>query len=211
MEQIKQVEGIYERIQKVEQEIKEKTEKRDEFFLRHENERLDKIKEQLNKYVELLNSTIPLKNIEGLIKQRAMSSEKGGRNYNIRLSLDFSNGILGFAYRNNDIYANNGLQSFVPIITKNAKYETQGIYTLSCERYEKLFQRQEIDPEVFIDLLKNIVVEIIQRLEKKLDELQQQAANIFVPDTDTSDNIEGQQRIIIGQFQNYKVVLEREE
>ena len=206
MEQIKQLEGIYEKIQKVEQEIKEKTERRDEFFVQHEDERLSKIKEQLNKYVALLNSTIPLRKIKELIGQCGISSEKQGRAYCMRLTLDFSDGRLMFYFRQNQI--GYSYHEYSLTITKDGSL-SEGKCTLSCKKYAEVFQ--DTEPEVFIDLLKDIVGTIIQRLEDKLDKLQQQAADIFVPDTYTSDNIEKQQKIIIGQFQNYKVVLEKEE
>ena len=210
-ENIVKLENLFEEIMDVQEEIKTKTALRNEYIISHANPVFEDIQNKINKYIELIDNTFPLDKLSNTIMEngKMMSKSIHNNQYDIFVYFDFKNKVCEYSYKH--IGASYSRNTFALKVTQQEKWVTEdgqsSAYSLTCNKFVNIFKTVE-NVYVILDIFKDIVQHIVTALTNRLQKLKEESSAIIIPQINYKENDENQ-KIILGEFDNYQIILEK--
>ena len=203
MDNIEKFELLGEEFAQIERDINAKKVLNEKNILQYGNMVLEKAMLQIQKEIESIDSVFPLECVGNLIKYKGMNAEFRYSRGKILIELDFKTKKIGFKHQSNL----NGYIYFYPHV---AIPEERKVSSISPERYIEIFGTE--NPEYILTKSFQILVNrILDFLETKLKNLKEKNEKMPILDFPFLEKIEEKQdRIKIGEFQGYSVILEKE-
>lgn len=210
-ENIVKLENLFEEIMDVQEEIKTKTALRNEYIISHVNPVFEEIKDKINKYIKLIDNVFPLDKLSNTIMEngKMMSKSIHNNQYGIFVYFDFKNKVCEYSYKH--IGASYSRNTFALKVTQQEKWVTEdgqsSAYSLTCNKFVNIFKTVE-NVYIILDIFKDIVQHIVTALTNRLQKLKEESSAIIIPQINYKENDENQ-KIILGEFDNYQIILEK--
>ena len=210
-ENIVKLENLFEEIMDVQEEIKTKTALRNEYIISHVNPVFEEIKDKINKYIKLIDNVFSLDKLSNTIMEngKMMSKSIHNNQYGIFVYFDFKNKVCEYSYKH--IGASYSRNTFALKVTQQEKWVTEdgqsSAYSLTCNKFVNIFKTVE-NVYIILDIFKDIVQHIVTALTNRLQKLKEESSAIIIPQINYKENDENQ-KIILGEFDNYQIILEK--
>lgn len=211
-ENIVKLENLFEEIMDVQEEIKTKTVLRNEYIISHANPIFEDIQNKINKYIELIDNTFPLDKLSNTIMEngKMMSKSIHNNQYDIFVYFDFKNKKCEYSYKH--IGYSSSRNTFSLKVTQQEKWVTEdgqsSAYSLTCNKFVNIFKTVE-NVYVILDIFKDIVQHIVTALTNKLQHLKEKSSTIIIPQIEDAQKGDEKSKIILGEFDNYQIILEK--
>ena len=202
MDNIEKFELLGEEFAQIEIDINAKKVLNEKNILQYGNMVLEKAMLQIQKEIEAIDSVFPFECIGKFIKYKGMNSEFTYSKGKILMELDFNTKKIGFKHQSNI----NGYCYFYPHV---ARPEEREVNSMSPERYIEIFGKE--NPEIILmECFQKLINRILDHLETKLKNLKETNEKTPILDFPFIEKIEEKQnRIKIGEFEDYEVILEK--
>lgn len=200
---IERFEILSEAFPEVEREINTKKALNENNILQYGNIVLEKTMNQIQKEIEAIDSVFSLKRIGSLIKYTGMNFELCYSRGRILIELKFDTKKISFKHKT-------GLSSYFPFYLKVAKIEAREKDTISPEKYLEIFGAE--NPETLLTkAFQGLINRVLEYLETRLKDLKEENERIPILDFPFVEKLEEkqEQRIKIGEFEDYEVILEK--
>lgn len=203
-----QFEKLYKQMNQVQKLIDDKKETRDNAILKYGNQILQELDNDLRAKLAALDKAFPFEEMKKEIRTYRFSS--GYQHlfdtvFVVAINIDTKKIEYGYYSEGSSHY-----NTFRPFIDKTATFKEGEGYSLSTSQYEKFFKDE--NPYVFLTEAFDVAVnKLFDFLTGHLKKKQQEWADIFVPSFNFMDKKEEEikDKIVIGSYQDYQVVLER--
>ena len=211
-EKIMKLESLFEEITDVQNEIKTKTQLRNEYIISHANPVFEEIKDKIDKYIKLINNVFPLDKLSNTIMENGKMLSKSIHNnqYDIFVYFDFKNKVCKYSYKHTG--ASYSRNTFALKVTQQEKWVTEdgqsSAYSLTCNKFVNIFKTVE-NVYVILDIFKDIVQHIVTALTNKLQYLKEKSSTIIIPQIENTKRGDEKEKIILGEFDNYQIILEK--
>ena len=211
-EKIIKLASLFEEVTNVQDEIKTKTQLRNEYIISHANPVFEEIKDKIDKYIKLINNVFPLDKLSNTIMEngKMMSKSIHNNQYEIFVYFDFKNKVCEYSYKHIGFsYSRN---TFALKVTQQEKWVTKdgqsSAYSLTCNKFVNIFKTVE-NVYVIFDIFKDIVQHIVTALTNKLQYLKEKSSTIIIPQIEDAQKGDEKSKIILGEFDNYQIILEK--
>ena len=210
-EKIIKLENLFEEITDVQEEIKTKTALRNEYIISHANPVFEEVKDKIDKWIKLINNVFPLDKLSNTIMEngKMMSKSIHNNQYDIFVYFDFKNKVCEYSYKH--IGASYSRNTFALKVTTQGKWVIEdgksSAYSLTCTKFTNIFGTVDniyVILEIFEDIIQHLVTALTNRLQK----LKEESSAIIIPQINYKENDENQ-KIILGEFDNYQIILEK--
>ena len=210
-EKIIKLENLFEEIMDVQEEIKTKTALRNEYIISHANPVFEEIKDKIDKYIKLINNVFPLDKLSNTIMEngKMMSKSIHNNQYEIFVYFNYKNKKCEYSYKHKGYSSSRN--SFAMKVTQQEKWITEdeqsAAYSLTCTKFTNIFGTVDniyVILEIFEDINQHLVTALTNRLQK----LKEESSAIIIPQINYKENDENQ-KIILGEFDNYQIILEK--
>lgn len=210
MEQFK---NLFNEIVTVENKIQDQIKLKNNYVITNANPIFNEVMEKINTTIKILDSIFPLEKISKLlnIDLQIKSTLINYNKYSITVRLNFKYKICELFFRKNEtekIYS-----TFFPIVTEKETWQIDFVnkqrsaYSLSCDQFIEIFGDTK-NIYIILDLFKNIIQDIINQLEEKLNKLQKELKQIVIFNIKDSED-DNNQSIILGELDGYQVILQK--
>ena len=210
-EKIVKLESLFEEITNVQDEIKTKTKLRNEYIISHANPVFEEVKDKIDKWIKLIDNVFPLDKLSNTIMEngKMMSKSIHNNQYGIFVYFDFKNKVCEYSYKH--IGASYSRNTFALKVTQQEKWVTEdgqsSAYSLTCNKFVNIFKTVE-NVYIILDIFKDIVQHIVTALTNRLQKLKEESSAIIIPQINYKENDENQ-KIMLGEFDNYQIILEK--
>ena len=211
-ENIIKLENLFEEITNVQQEIKTKTNLRNEYIISHVNPVFEEIQDKINKYIELIDKVFPLDKLSntimwnGKMKSRLIHNNQ----YEIFIHFDFKDKTCNYSYRKNE--AAHSRNNFALKVTPKEEWVTKNgkptAYSLTCQKFINIFGTID-NVYIFLDIFEDIIQDIVTALTNKLKQLKENSSSIVIPQIEDAKRVNEKEKIVLGEFDNYQIILEK--
>lgn len=210
-EKIIKLENLFEEIMDVQKDIKTKTQLRNEYIMTHVNPVFKEIKDKIDKYIKLIDSVFPLDKLSNTIMENGNMKSKfiNNNKCEIFVYFDFKNQMCEYSYKYTGYLSSRN--TFSLKVTKKEEWVIEegqsSAYSLSCAKFMEIFETVDniyVILEIFEDIIQHLVTALTNRLQK----LKEESSAIIIPQIDYKENDENQ-KIILGEFDNYQIILEK--
>ena len=210
-EKIVKLESLFEEITNVQDEIKTKTKLRNEYIISHANPVFEEIQDKIDKYIKLIDNVFPLDKLSNVIMENGKMISKSINNnqYDIFVYFDFKNKKCEYSYKH--IGYSYSRNTFSLKVTQQEKWVTEdgksSAYSLTCNKFTNIFKTVDniyVILEIFEDIIQHLVTALTNRLQK----LKEESSAIIIPQINYKENDENQ-KIILGEFDNYQIILKK--
>ena len=211
-ENIVKLENLFEEIMDVQEEIKTKTALRNEYIISHANPVFEEVKDKINKYIKLINNVFPLDKLSNVIMENGKMISKSINNnqYDIFVYFDFKNKKCEYSYKH--IGYSSSRNTFSLKVTQQEKWitadEQSAAYSLTCTKFTNIFGTVD-NIYVILDIFEDIVQHIVTALTNKLQYLKEKSSTIIIPQLEDTKRDDEKSKIILGEFDNYQIILEK--
>lgn len=211
-EKIIKLASLFEEVTNVQDEIKTKTQLRNEYIISHANPVFEEIKDNIDKYIKLINNVFPLDKLSNTIMENGKMISKSIHNnqYDIFVYFDFKNKVCEYSYKH--IGSSYSRNTFALKVTQQEKWVTEdgqsSAYSLTCNKFVNIFKTVE-NVYVILDIFKDIVQHIVTALTNRLQKLKEESSTIIIPQIESSKESDERAKIILGEFDNYQIILEK--
>ena len=211
-EKIMKLENLFEEITDVQEEIKTKTALRNEYIISHANPVFEEVKDKIDKWIKLIDNVFPLDKMSNIIMENGNMKSKFINNtqYEIFVYFDFKNKKCEYSYKH--IGYSSSRNAFSLKVTKQEKCVTEdgqsSAYSLTCNKFVNIFKTVE-NVYVILDIFKDIVQHIVTALTNRLHKLKEESSTIIIPQIESSKESDERAKIILGEFDNYQIILEK--
>lgn len=211
-ENIIKLENLFEEIMDVQEEIKTKTQLRNEYIISHANPVFEEIQNKINKYIELINNVFPLDKLSNTIMEngKMMSKSIHNNQYDIFVYFDFKNKVCEYSYKH--IGYSSSRNSFAMKITQQEKWITEdeqsAAYSLTCTKFTNIFGTVD-NIYIILDIFEDIIQHIVTALTNKLQYLKEKSSTIIIPQIENTKRGDEKEKIVLGEFDNYQIILEK--
>ena len=210
-EKIVKLESLFEEITNVQDEIKTKTKLRNEYIISHANPVFEEVKDKIDKWIKLIDNVFPLDKLSNIIMENGNMQSKPINNtqYDIFVYFDFKNKVCEYSYKH--IGYSSSRNSFAMKITQQEKWVTEdeqsAAYSLTCTKFTNIFGTVD-NIYIILDIFEDIIQHIVTVLTNRLQHLKEESSAIIIPQINYKENDENQ-KIILGEFDNYQIILEK--
>ena len=210
-EKIVKLESLFEEITNIQDEIKTKTQLRNEYIMTHANPVFEEVKDKIDKWIKLIDNVFPLDKLSNTIMEngKMMSKSIHNNQYGIFVYFDFKNKVCEYSYKH--IGASYSRNTFALKVTQQEKWVTEdgqsSAYSLTCNKFVNIFKTVE-NVYVILDIFKDIVQHLVTALTNRLQKLREESSAIIIPQINYKENDENQ-KIILGEFDNYQIILKK--
>ena len=211
-EKIIKLASLFEEVTNVQDEIKTKTQLRNEYIISYANPVFEEIKDKIDKYIKLINNVFPLDKLSNTIMEngKMMSKSIHNNQYDIFVYFDFKNKVCEYSYKH--MGASYSRNTFALKVTQQEKWVTEdgqsSAYSLTCNKFVNIFKTVE-NVYVILDIFKDIVQHIVTALTNRLQKLKEESSTIIIPQIESSKESDERAKIILGEFDNYQIILEK--
>lgn len=211
-EKIVKLESLFEEITNVQDEIKTKTALRNEYIISHANPVFEEIKDKIDKYIKLINNVFPLDKLSNTIMAngKMMSKSIHNNQYDIFVYFDFKNKVCEYSYKH--IGASYSRNTFALKVTQQEKWVTEdgqsSAYSLTCNKFVNIFKTVE-NVYIILDIFEDIVKHMITALTNRLQVLKEKSSTILIPQIENTKRGDEKEKIVLGEFDNYQIILEK--
>jgi len=212
-EMVKKFENLFDKITKTQAEIKTKTAIKNEYIINNANPVFEKVMNEINTAIRLINGVFPLDEISKLLNWNAVRKEQlvnENKSY-IQVSFNLIKKqcellfkIKGRASIFNMFYAEVTTKREWRKCTSLSPEEFHA-YTLTCEEFMDIFGTID-NIYVILDLFKEATQETLKELQKKLQELQEQSDKILIPQLEDTKGDDNEKSIVLGELDGYQIV-----
>lgn len=201
MNNVERFELLGEEFAEIERKINSKKSLNEDNILKYGNLVLEKTINQIQKEIEAIDEVFPFTTIGKFIKYNGMSSEIGFGYGRILIELKFDTKKIIWKHQ-----SDNGYMTFYP---KVARPEEREVNSISPEAYMEIFGTE--NPEIILNkVFQNLINKILGLLEERLKNLKEKNEKMLILDFPFLEKItEKENRIKIGEFQDYEVILEK--
>ena len=211
-EKIIKLASLFEEVTNVQDEIKTKTQLRNEYIISHANPVFEEIKDKIDKYIKLINNVFPLDKLSNTIMEngKMMSKSIHNNQYDIFVYFDFKNKVCEYSYKH--IGASYSRNTFALKVTQQEKWVTEdgqsSAYSLTCNKFVNIFKTVD-NIYVILDIFEDIVQHIVTALTNRLQFLKEKSSTIVIPQIEDTKRDDEKEKIILGSFDNYQIILEK--
>lgn len=211
-EKIVKLENLFEEITEVQNEIKTKTQLRNEYIMTHANPVFEEVKDKIDKWIKLIDNVFPLDKLSNIIMENGNMQSKPINNtqYDIFVYFDFKNKVCEYSYKH--IGYSSSRNSFAMKVTQQEKWITEdeqsAAYSLTCTKFTNIFGTVDniyVILEIFEDIIQHLVTALTNRLQK----LKEESSAIIIPQIESSKRGDEKEKIVLGSFDNYQIILEK--
>ena len=210
-EKIVKLESLFEEITNVQDEIKTKTKLRNEYIISHANPIFEEIQDKIDKYIKLIDNVFPLDQLPNIIMENGKMISKfiNNNQYEIFVYFNYKNKKCEYSYKHKGYSSSRN--TFALKVTQQEKWVTEdeqsAAYSLTCTKFTNIFGTVDniyVILEIFEDIIQHLVTALTNRLQK----LKEESSAIIIPQINYKENDENQ-KIILGEFDNYQIILKR--
>lgn len=211
-EKIVKLESLFEKITNVQDEIKTKTKLRNEYIISHANPVFEEVKDKIDKWIKLIDNVFPLDKLSNTIMEngKMMSKSIHNNQYDIFVYFDFKNKVCEYSYKH--IGASYSRNTFALKVTQQEKWMTEdgqsSAYSLTCNKFVNIFKTVE-NVYVILDIFEDIVQHIVTALTNRLQHLKEKSSTILIPQIEDTKRGDEKEKIVLGSFDNYQIILEK--
>lgn len=211
-EKIMKLESLFEEITDVQNEIKTKTQLRNEYIISHVNPVFEEIKDKINKYIKLIDNVCSLDQLPNIIMENGKMISKSINNnqYEIFVYFNYKNKKCEYSYKHKGYSSSRN--SFAMKVTQQEKWITEdeqsAAYSLTCTKFTNIFGTVDniyVILEIFEDIIQHLVTALTNRLQK----LKEESSAIIIPQLEDTKRDDEKSKIILGEFDNYQIILEK--
>ena len=210
-EKIVKLESLFEEITNVQDEIKTKTKLRNEYIISHANPIFEEIQDKIDKYIKLIDNVFPLDQLPNIIMENGKMISKfiNNNQYEIFVYFNYKNKKCEYSYKHKGYSSSRN--TFALKVTQQEKWVTEdgksSAYSLTCTKFTNIFGTVDniyVILEIFEDIIQHLVTALTNRLQK----LKEESSAIIIPQINYKENDENQ-KIILGEFDNYQIILKK--
>ena len=210
-EKIVKLESLFEEITNVQDEIKTKTKLRNEYIISHANPVFEEIQDKIDKYIKLIDNVFPLDQLPNIIMENGKMISKfiNNNQYEIFVYFNYKNKKCEYSYKHKGYSSSRN--TFALKVTQQEKWVTEdeqsAAYSLTCTKFTNIFGTVDniyVILEIFEDIIQHLVTALTNRLQK----LKEESSAIIIPQINYKENDENQ-KIILGEFDNYQIILKK--
>lgn len=211
-EKIMKLESLFEEITNVQEEIKTKTALRNEYIISHANPTFEKIQDKIDKYIKLIDNVFPLDKLSNVIMENGKMISKfiNNNQYEIFVYFNYKNKKCEYSYKHKGYSSSRN--SFAMQVTQQEKWipadEQSAAYSLTCTKFTNIFGTVD-NIYVILDIFEDIVQHIVTALTNKLQYLKEKSSTIIIPQIEDAQKGDEKSKIILGEFDNYQIILEK--
>lgn len=211
-EKIVKLENLFEEITEVQNEIKTKTQLRNEYIMTHANPVFEEIKDKIDRYIKLIDNVFPLDKLSNTIMENGKMISKSINNnqYEIFIHFKFKDKKCEYSYKH--IGYSSSRNTFVLKVTQQEKWVTEdgqsAAYSLTCNKFVNIFGEIE-NVYVILEIFEDIVQHIVTALTNKLQFLKEKSSTIVIPQIEDTKRGDEKEKIVLGSFDNYQIILEK--
>lgn len=211
-EKIVKLESLFEEITNVQDEIKTKTKLRNEYIISHANPVFEEVKDKIDKWIKLIDNVFPLDKLSNTIMEngKMMSKSIHNNQYDIFVYFDFKNKVCEYSYKH--IGYSYSRNTFALKVTQQEKWVTEdgqsSAYSLTCNKFTNIFGTIE-NVYIILDIFEDIVKHMITALTNKLQVLKEKSSTILIPQIENTKRGDEKEKIVLGEFDNYQIILEK--
>ena len=81
-------------------------------------------------------------------------------------------------------------------------------YSLTCNKFTNIFETVD-NIYVILEIFEEIIQHIINALKNRLQRLKEESSAIIIPQIESSKESDERTKIILGEFDNYQIILEK--
>ena len=210
-EKIIKLENLFEEITNVQEEIKTKTALRNEYIISHVNPIFEEIKDKIDKYIKLIDSVFPLDKLSNTIMENGNMKSKfiNNNKCEIFVYFDFKNQMCEYSYKYTGYLSSRN--TFSLKVTKKEEWVIEegqsSAYSLSCAKFMEIFETVD-NIYVILEIFEDIIQHLVTALTNRLQRLKEESSAIIIPQINYKENDENQ-KIILGEFDNYQIIIEK--
>ena len=211
-EKIVKLESLFEEITNIQDEIKTKTQLRNEYIMTHANPVFEEVKDKIDKWIKLIDNVFPLDKLSNVIMENGKMISKSINNnqYDIFVYFDFKNKKCEYSYKH--IGYSYSRNSFAMTITQQEKWitkdEQSSAYSLTCNKFTNIFGTVD-NIYVILEIFEEIIQHIINALKNRLQRLKEESSAIIIPQIENTKRGDEKEKIVLGEFDNYQIILEK--
>lgn len=211
-EKIVKLESLFEEITDVQNEIKTKTQLRNEYIISHANPVFEEVKDKIDKWIKLIDNVFPLDKMSNIIMENGKMISKSIKNnqYGIFVYFDFKNKVCEYSYKH--IGASYSRNTFALKVTQQEKWVTEdgqsSAYSLTCTKFTNIFGTVD-NIYIILDIFEDIIQHLVTALTSRLQRLKEESSTIIIPQIESSKENDEKEKIIVGEFDNYQIILEK--
>ena len=211
-EKIVKLESLFEEITNIQDEIKTKTQLRNEYIMTHANPVFEEVKDKIDKWIKLIDNVFPLDKLSNVIMENGKMISKSINNnqYDIFVYFDFKNKKCEYSYKH--IGYSYSRNSFAMTITQQEKWitkdEQSSAYSLTCNKFTNIFGTVD-NIYVILEIFEEIIQHIINALKNRLQRLKEESSAIIIPQIENTQRGDEKEKIVLGEFDNYQIILEK--
>lgn len=175
-----------------------------------------KVMDEINTAVRLIDSVFPLDKISKLLNWNCVKKEKlinDNKSY-VQVSFNLIEKQCELLYKiKGDLSIFNKFCSKITIKKEWVKCPSLSSeefheYTLNCKEFMDIFGVVD-NIYIILDLFKENVQMILNELQKKLKELQEQSNKILIPQLENIKEDDNENSIVLGELDGYQVILKK--
>ena len=211
-EKIVKLESLFEEITNIQDEIKTKTQLRNEYIMTHANPVFEEVKDKIDKWIKLIDNVFPLDKLSNTIMENGKMISKSIHNnqYDIFVYFDFKNKVCEYSYKH--IGASYSRNTFALKVTQQEKWitkdEQSSAYSLTCNKFTNIFGTVD-NIYVILEIFEEIIQHIINALKNRLQRLKEESSAIIIPQIENTKRGDEKEKIVLGEFDNYQIILEK--
>lgn len=211
-EKIMKLESLFEEITDIQNEIKTKTQLRNEYIISHANPVFEEIKDKINKYIKLIDNVFPLDKLSNVIMENGKTISKviSNNQYEIFVHFNFKDKKCEYSYKHKGYSSSRNV--FAMKVTQQEKWITEdeqsAAYSLSCTKFTNIFRTVD-NIYIILDIFEDIVQNIVTALTSKLQRLKEESSAIIIPQIENTKKGDEKEKIVLGEFDNYQIILEK--
>lgn len=211
-EKIMKLESLFEEITDIQNEIKTKTQLRNEYIMSHANPVFEEIKDKINKYIKLIDNVFPLDKLSNVIMENGKMISKGINNnqYKIFVYFNFKDKKCEYSYKH--IGYSSSRNVFAMKVTQQEECiiedEQSSAYSLTCTKFTNIFGTVD-NIYIILDIFEDIIQHLVTALTSRLQKLKEESSTIIIPQIESSKENDEKSKIILGEFDNYQIILEK--
>ena len=211
-EKIVKLESLFEEITNIQDEIKTKTQLRNEYIMTHANPVFEEVKDKIDKWIKLIDNVFPLDKLSNVIMENGKMISKSINNnqYDIFVYFDFKNKKCEYSYKH--IGYSYSRNSFAMTITQQEKWitkdEQSSAYSLTCNKFTNIFGTVD-NIYVILEIFEDIIQHLVTALTNRLQRLKEESSAIIIPQIENTKRGDEKEKIVLGEFDNYQIILEK--
>ena len=211
-EKIVKLESLFEEITNIQDEIKTKTQLRNEYIMTHANPVFEEVKDKIDKWIKLIDNVFPLDKLSNVIMENGKMISKSINNnqYDIFVYFDFKNKVCEYSYKH--IGASYSRNTFSLKVTQQEKWVTEdgqsSAYSLTCNKFVNIFKTVD-NIYVILEIFEDIIQYLVTALTNRLQKLKEESSAIIIPQIENTKRGDEKEKIVLGEFDNYQIILEK--